>query len=472
MAPASRKPSSPPAGENPAQTTREKQARDIRTPDVLPPEPAARGKRAGRSSASSAGKEKSPGAKGGRARGADGETVSPRAGGRAAKKEKETPRAVTAEVLAPDEPDLEEEDSADGDVLDMAVFAGEDGLEEADLSAEDFSGRDFGRDDADRDSLDGCYDARTDRYLGLPARDSDSENLPVPARSRLPVLRDGFQAFVQKLNRYPLLRPEEEHDLAVRWRDFNDIDARNRILAAHLRLVVKIALEFQRKWMQNVMDLVQEGNNGLLHAVRKFNPDKGIKFSYYSAFWIKAYILKFIMDNFRMVKIGTTQVQRRLFYNLNKERQKLTAQGFVPDPEMLARELGVSKSDVIEMEQRLSSTDVSLNAPRGDDKDSPAQIDFLPALGPGIEESLASREVSDMVAEKIRLIRPRLSEKELFILDNRLYCTGDKMTLREIGERYHITRERVRQLELRLHDKLRKFLAGEISDFSESWIQS
>lgn len=142
--------------------------------------------------------------------------------------------------------------------------------------------------------------------------------------------------------------------------------------------------------MQNVLDLVQEGNVGLMHALYKFDPDKGIKFSYYASFWIKAYILKFIMDNFRMVKIGTTQVQRRLFFNLSRERQKLIAEGFDPDAEMLSKRLGVSKSDIQEMDQRMSSGDVSLNVPVGDDSDSATRMDFLPALGPGVEDSIAS----------------------------------------------------------------------------------
>lgn len=162
-----------------------------------------------------------------------------------------------------------------------------------------------------------------------------------------------------------MLKPEEEHELAVRVRDHNDPDAAFRLVSSHLRLVVRIAMDFQRRWMQNVLDLVQEGNVGLMRAVNKFDPDKGIKFSYYASFWIKAYILKFIMDNWRMVKIGTTQVQRKLFYNLNRERQKLIAQGFDPDAAMLSERLGVSEEQITEMDQRLAANDLSLNAQVG-----------------------------------------------------------------------------------------------------------
>ena len=206
--------------------------------------------------------------------------------------------------------------------------------------------------------------------------------------------------------------------------------------------MVKIAVDFQRRWMQNILDLVQEGNVGLMHALYKFDPDKGIKFSYYASFWIKAYILKFIMDNFRMVKIGTTQVQRRLFFNLSRERQKLIAEGFDPDAEMLSKRLGVSKSDIQEMDQRMSSGDVSLNVPVGDDSDSATRMDFLPALGPGVEDSIASSEISDILREKLKAILPQLNEKEIYILNHRL-LTENPETLRKIGEHFNVTRERI-----------------------------
>ncbi|MDE5833608.1 MAG: sigma-70 family RNA polymerase sigma factor, partial [Desulfovibrio sp.] len=244
-----------------------------------------------------------------------------------------------------------------------------------------------------------------------------------------------------------------------------------KIVSSHLRLVVLIAMDFQRRWMQNVLDLVQEGNVGLLRAVNKFDPDKGIKFSYYASFWIKAYILKFIMDNWRMVKIGTTQAQRKLFYNLNRERQKLVAQGYDPDATMLSERLGVSSEQVREMEQRLASTDVSLNLQVGEDSGSSTRMDFLPALGPAVEESLASREISSLIRSQMKLIMPRLNEKEKYILEHRL-LSEEPITLREIGERYNVTRERVRQLEARLLEKIRKHLTVDIKDFSEEWIES
>ncbi len=303
--------------------------------------------------------------------------------------------------------------------------------------------------------------------------DDDHEGLPAPSTTRLPAVgpRDSLHLYLREVSRFPLLKPDEEHELALRVRDHNDADAAFRLVSSHLRLVVRIAMDFQRRWMQNVLDLVQEGNVGLMRAVNKFDPDKGIKFSYYASFWIKAYILKFIMDNWRMVKIGTTQAQRKLFYNLNRERQKLIMQGFDPDAAMLSERLGVTEDQINEMDQRLASTDMSLNVPVGEDAGGATRMDFLPALGPGIEDSLARDEIAGLVRSKLKTILPKLNEKELYILQNRL-LTDEPVTLREIGERYNVTRERVRQLEARLLEKIRQHLAVDIKDFSDTWIQS
>jgi RNA polymerase sigma-32 factor len=170
-----------------------------------------------------------------------------------------------------------------------------------------------------------------------------------------------------------------------------------------------------------------------------------------------------------MVKIGTTQAQRKLFYNLNKERQKLVAQGFDPDAATLSERLGVTEEQVVEMQQRLDAGDVSLDIPVGDESGSASRMDFLPALGPGIEDSLADSEIAALVRDGIRNIAPSLSEKEAYILEHRL-LTDDPVTLREIGERYDVTRERIRQLEARLLSKLRSHLSSEIKDFSSDWI--
>ena len=309
----------------------------------------------------------------------------------------------------------------------------------------------------------------------VPALDPDADiadtDLPVPAQPHLPSLsssKDSLHLYLREVGRFPMLKPDEEFELARRVQKTGDSDAAFRLVSSHLRLVVKIAMDFQRRWMQNVLDLIQEGNVGLMRAVNKFDPDKGIKFSYYAAFWIRAYILKFIMDNWRMVKIGTTQAQRKLFYNLNRERQKLIAEGFDPDAAVLAERLGVGEDQIVEM-QRLDASDMSLDATVGDDSGNATRMDFLPALGPGIEERIAGQEIASLLQDKLRDILPSLSEKEAYILEHRL-LTDDPVTLREIGERYNVTRERVRQLEARLLQKLKNHLSSDIEDFSEDWI--
>lgn len=281
--------------------------------------------------------------------------------------------------------------------------------------------------------------------------------------------RDSLQLYLREVSRFPMLKPEEELRLAQDVQKKGCSKAAFRLISSHLRLVVKIAMDFQRRWMQNVLDLIQEGNVGLMRAVNKFDPDKGIKFSYYAAFWIRAYILKFIMDNWRMVKIGTTQAQRKLFYNLNRERQKLLAEGFDPDTSSLALRLGVGEEQIIEMQQRLDASDMSLDVTVGEETGNASRIDFLPAINPGIEESLAGQEIAILLQDRIKDILPLLSEKEVYILHNRL-LTDDPVTLREIGEKYSVTRERVRQLEARLLQKLRTHLSRQIGDFSEEWI--
>lgn len=274
---------------------------------------------------------------------------------------------------------------------------------------------------------------------------------------------DPLQRYLSEIRRYKLLTREREIELGKLIQEEDDSDAAFEMVTSNLRLVVKIALEFQRIWMQNLLDLIQEGNTGLMKAVQKFDPYKNVKFSYYASFWIKAYILKFIMDNWRLVKIGTTQGQRKLFFKLKKEKQNLIDQGFDPKPKLLSQRLGVSEREVIDMDQRLDGWDVSLDAPLKEDSDT-ERIEFLSTEVESAELKVAKKELETLLHVKIAEFRKQMTERELEIFDTRIF-SDTPVTLQKIGDQYGISRERVRQVENNLLKKLRKYFKREIPDF-------
>ncbi len=279
------------------------------------------------------------------------------------------------------------------------------------------------------------------------------------------VSNPALHRYLQEISQYELLSREETEELAVRFKETGDPNAAYRLVSSNLRLVVKVAMDFQKYWMQNFMDLVQEGNVGLVQATKKFDPYRGVKFSYYAAYWIRAYILKFIMDNWRLVKIGTTQAQRKLFFSLNKEKKQLESQGFKPDVKLLAERLNVKESEVVEMSQRMDNWDVSLEAPvRSDSEDE--QKSFLPSDGPGIEEVVASQQMRERLGEVLAAIDDKLNEKERKILQTRL-LTDEPKTLQTIADEFGISRERVRQIEANLLKKLRRRLEKDLPDIQD-----
>lgn len=287
--------------------------------------------------------------------------------------------------------------------------------------------------------------------------DSD-DNLPA-------VSNPALHRYLQEISQYELLSREETEELAIRFKETGDPNAAYRLVSSNLRLVVKVAMDFQKYWMQNFMDLVQEGNVGLVQATKKFDPYRGVKFSYYAAYWIRAYILKFIMDNWRLVKIGTTQAQRKLFFSLNKEKKLLEAQGFRPDVKLLAERLHVKESDVVEMSQRMDNWDVSLEAPvRSDSEDE--QKSFLPSGGPGIEDKVAGRQMRERLGKVLAAVDDRLNDKERMILQTRL-LTDEPKTLQTIADEFGISRERVRQIEANLLKKLRRQLEKDLPDIQD-----
>ena len=285
----------------------------------------------------------------------------------------------------------------------------------------------------------------------------------LPDDQNLPALTSpGLHRYLQEISQYKLLTREEAEALSIRFHEEGDQDAAYQLVTANLRLVVKVAMDFQKYWMTNFLDLIQEGNVGLVQAVKKFDPYRGVKFSYYAAYWIRAYILKFIMDNWRLVKIGTTQAQRKLFFSLNKEKKLLEAQGFQPEVKLLAQRLNVKESEVIEMSQRMEGGDLSLESPVRDDSND-EQKDFLQAGGLSVEEKVANEEIKARIAFVLDKLRHRLNSKELSILAERL-LSDEPLTLQEIADQFGVSRERVRQIEANLLNKMRKFFEEELPD--------
>ncbi len=281
---------------------------------------------------------------------------------------------------------------------------------------------------------------------------------------------DPLRAYMAEVQRHRVLSREEEHDLAVHYRETGDVEAAYKLVASNLRLVVKIAHEYRRTAF-HLLDLIQEGNMGLMQAVKKYDPWKGVKLSSYAAWWIRAYIIRFIMENWRMVKLGTTQAQRKLFFNLSRERQKLLARGIEPTPRLLARNLQVDEKEVEEMSARMASEDVSLDAPlRGDEEDSrQSRLDRVATSGePPPDERIGDEELRRIFREKLEAFGKTLTdEKERFIFEKRLLPRDGEapLTLQEVGDRFKLTRERARQIEAKVTGRLRDYVRAEIPDF-------
>lgn len=304
---------------------------------------------------------------------------------------------------------------------------------------------------------------------GTVAGVSDKKKLVSSAftRERSLVPYDPLQLYLQEIKKYHLLTRDEEKELSKRIREDNDEQAAYQLVTSNLRLVVKIAMDFHRYWTKNLLDLIQEGNLGLLQAVKKFDPYRNIKFSYYASFWIKAYMLKFIMDNWKLVKIGTTQTQRKLFFNLAKERDKLISQGFSPEPALLAERLDVKEEEVVEMSQRLGGWELSLSAPVGDDSRESYGA-MLPDSGRPVDDELSENEARAVLSDKLKEIRKTLSGKEADIFDNRI-MSEQPLTLQELGDKYQISRERVRQIQEKIIKKIKKRFQEEIPNFEEEY---
>lgn len=276
---------------------------------------------------------------------------------------------------------------------------------------------------------------------------SDSEET-LPSSSNLHI-------YLREIGQLSLPQKDETEEWAVQYRN-GDKSAGTKMVLANLRLVVKVVSEYQKYWTSNFLDLIQEGNVGLTRAVEKYDPDRGVKFSSYAAYWIRAHVLKFIMDNWRLVKIGTTQAQRKLFFKLNSEKKLLEAQGVKADSKTLSKRLDVQESDVVEMDKRMGNSEVSLEAPIRPDSNE-EQIVFLAQDGPSVEDIVAANDFRNRLHRILDDQKGSLSERERVILYERL-MNDDGRTLRDIADQFEISRERVRQVELGLLKKLKDAL--------------
>jgi len=271
-----------------------------------------------------------------------------------------------------------------------------------------------------------------------------------------------LQKYLAEVRLYPYLSKEEELRLFHEYRVQGSREAAVKLIMANLRVALSIAAEYLHTGADH-MDLIQEGNVGLMHAIKKFDPSKNVRFYAYAAWWSRAYILRYLLNNYRLVKIGTTQDQRKLFYNLKKEKTKLEREGFAPDTKLLADRLNVRERDVIEMGQRLGNWELSLDQPIGEDQEG-TLLDVLPSQQVPADEELAQTQLQTLFRTKLAEFIKTLDERDEDILRNRI-LSETPLTLEDLGTKYSITKERTRQLEARIIKRLRDYIKKDVKDF-------
>jgi RNA polymerase sigma-32 factor len=300
--------------------------------------------------------------------------------------------------------------------------------------------------------------------------DQDAQLLPA-----LPAETDGalpatvapittLQQYLAEVRRYPYLSKEEELRLFHEYQTQGSREAAVQLILANLRVSVAIAYEYLHTGADH-MDLIQEGNVGLMQAIKKFDTTKNVRFHAYAAWWARAYILRYLLNNYRLVKVGTTQDQRRLFYNLRKEKAKLEREGFAPDTKLLADRLNVRERDVIEMDQRLGSWELSLDQPLSEDSEG-TLLDVLSSQEQAVDEQLGDFQLREVFRDKLATFIKTLGEREEDIFRNRI-LSETPLTLEDLGHKYGITKERTRQVEARIINRLREYLKKEVKDFDQ-----
>ena len=276
-----------------------------------------------------------------------------------------------------------------------------------------------------------------------------------------------LDAYLAEIRRLSPLSREEEHAVAVEYQQTKSPEAAKKLVFGSLWLVVKIARDYE-KVARNVLDLIQEGNIGLMEAVQNFDPYRGVRFPSYAVWWIRAYIIRYIIANWRLVKIGTTQAQRKLFFNLKKESERLEREGIYPSPKLLADRLNVREGDVVEMSQRLGGPDVSVDAPLQDESDSNL-LSVLPSGEQSAEDVMAKKELHQALKEAILAFKAGLNPKESRIFQGRV-IEEDRLTLQDLSDELSISKERVRQIENKLRDKLKEFVSNRLGSELNEWV--
>jgi RNA polymerase sigma-32 factor len=276
---------------------------------------------------------------------------------------------------------------------------------------------------------------------------------------------DPLRRYLLEISKFYPMNREDEQRLVVQYRETGDREATYRLVTSNLRLVVKIAMIYHKVY-SNLMDLIQEGNLGLIHAVKRFDPNRGTRLPTYAAWWIKAYILKFLLDNTRMVKIGTTNVRRKILMNLSRQKRALEEKGITPTHQLLAKNLGVAEEEIREVEKGMSGGDISLDAPVPGGDDDTRFGDTLHQMEQSVDDKIAHGEFRELLEQKFKDFSATLSEREQIILSQRLIADHPQ-TLQQIADLYGISREAVRVAEKRLIAKLKKYMVESFGDERE-----
>jgi RNA polymerase sigma-32 factor len=282
----------------------------------------------------------------------------------------------------------------------------------------------------------------------------------------LPVLtaESGLSRYLSEIRKFPMLEPQEEYMLAKRWREHGDRDAAHRLVTSHLRLVAKIAMGY-RGYGLPISEVVSEGNVGLMQAVKRFEPEKGFRLATYAMWWIKASIQEYILRSWSLVKMGTTANQKKLFFNLRKAKSKISAleEGDMrPDQvQIIAKRLGVTEQDVVDMNRRLGG-DASLNSPIRDDGDPGEWQDWLVDNTPNQEARMAEGEEYDHRHKALTRAMSVLNPRERRIFEARRLAE-EPMTLEDLAAEFGVSRERVRQIEVRAFEKVQAAVKSEIA---------